>query len=227
MRTSLPTLRYYLEIIALPAFVFLVIHLTGHGFMVLWKTGHGHQDHQESLTELSWSVSDILEFVLSIEFLSGIAFLLLFAWLWSLPILKKWVPCTHEHCHTELSTPHILASAAFCLHFFPEAGVRNILFQNAFSGEVINILGFIAFAAHFLVDILITIILSNYFTTTRAKGISIGIIAFVWMLAFFAGEHLTEYIPVSTEGIIFLISGFLLAMFIHKPHRPIIKCSSC
>jgi len=218
MKTSLLLTRYYLEILALPAFVFLVIHLSGHGIGILLFG----EDHEHESTDTM-----AIQNLYSLEVLIGLFFLFLFTWLWHRPILKKWVPCTHEHCHSEYKTAHILAIVAFCIHFFPEAGVRKILLENAFSGEVISVLGIIAFAAHFLVDILVTISLSGYFPTQREKILSVMIIVVVWTLAFFSGEHFAENIPSAAEGVVFVFSAFLLAMFVHMPHKPVIRCETC
>lgn len=335
MNNTLLKIRYYLEIIALPAFIFLIIHLSGHGFTTLFlgEEDHGHAPHEENIEvseeemkhlissyshsrereyceeaggewldefyecemmgstlcepgtncqqvkkefcendlhgtyqecaspcrndpesefcitscaevcsvdpqkelheellhedEHPFEISEIGHFFWNLEFTSGIFFLILFAWLWHQPSLRKWVPCTHEHCHSESQAAHILAIVAFCLHLFPEAGVRNALFDGAFGGEIIHALGWIAFAAHFLVDVIVILVLSSYFGTKKQFGLSLVVIAITWMVAFILGEQLTNNIPASAEAILFLVSAFLLAMFVHKPHRPVTECKTC
>ncbi len=239
--------RYYLEIIALPAFIFLVIHLAGHGMMAFVEEGHhhGHHEvehheemhheagqeeevpHEEEHQEL-FDLHELIESFFTVEVLSGILLLLLFVWIWHRPAFKKWVPCQHEHCHHKLKIPHLLAIFALCLHFFPEAGVRHVLLEKVFAtGSVENILGFVGFVAHFFVDVIIALVISLYWKTRCGFFLSFVGIAVVWILAFWVGGHVAENISHEAEGILFLVSAFLLAMFVHKPHKPVTECQDC
>jgi len=204
MQKILLRLRYYLEIVALPVFAYLVFHLAGHGVASLT---HVHE----------------------LEIVAGVLLLVLFTWLWHTPALQKWVPCSHDHCHTELPLSHVLAVIALCLHFFPEAGVRQELLHGAMEGEITSVLGYIGFAAHFLVDIIVMIVLSSYWKTGLGKIISFFFIVGMWLLAFYLAEeagHAHEHGEAGYEAWLFLISAFLLAMFIHKPHKPK-HCEGC
>ncbi|MCF7906185.1 hypothetical protein K9L63_03305 [Candidatus Gracilibacteria bacterium] len=218
--------RFYLEIIALPVFLFLVIHLSGHGIMTLLETGDHEHEHAETMAGTASGIHDWIEIFFTVEVLSGMLLLLFFVWLWHRPVLKKWVPCSHVHCHHKLEVPHLLAIIALCLHFFPEAGVRHELLKNAFEGGMINTLALIGFAAHFLVDVIVAVLISSYWSTRRAQFLSFGSIALVWIIAFQAGQHIEELIPHMAEGVLFLVSAFLLSMFVHMPHRPPV-CGKC
>ncbi len=225
MTKSLLTARYYLEIIALPAFIFLVIHMSGHGISSLIEgDAHNHNhshEHAHPHEELS-----MLDSFLSIEVLGGIALMILFVSIWNLSALKKWVPCAHDHCHSKLKASHIFAIFAFCLHFFPEASIRYILLQKAIAGEMSSIAGIIAFAAHFLVDIIVAILLSSYWKNKKEFSLCLGFIITCWFIALWVGQNIAENVPPSAEIILFITSAFLLSMFIHKPHKPK-HCSKC
>lgn len=212
-------IRYYLEIIALPAFIYLVTHLSGHGLALLIEGHHehGHGGH-------AGEHHGFLETFFTPEILSGILALILFVWLWHRPSLKKWVPCGHDHCHGELPVSHVLATIALCLHFFPEASIRHELMHHA--EDTMSVLGLIGFGTHFLVDIIVAIALSSYWKTTYAFWLSLIAIAGVWVLAFFSADFLVAQIPETAEGILFIVSAFLLAMFVHKPHKPV-ECKEC
>ncbi len=228
MNQTLLKLRYYLEIIAVPVFVWLVAHLSGHGLMILLESGYDHAHHHgRHEGRHGFDLPAMLEFFLTVEVLSGVLILLLFTWLWHLPALKKWVPCSHEHCHGEVPISHTLAIVALCLHFFPEAGVRHELFHGMMSGEMISILGVIGFSAHFFIDVIVALMVSSYWKTKQGFALSFGSIAVVWLVAFFTAEPFVDHIPTSAEGILFLMSAFLLAMFVHKPHHPVLNCEGC
>lgn len=223
-------LRYYLEMIALPAFIFLVVHLSGHGMMVFLEGGeqsHGHHEHHEGVHEKGFGLHEIIESIFTVEILIGILWLLLFTWIWHRPMLKKWVPCSHDHCHHKLPLPHVFAIIALCLHFFPEAGVRHALLTEALGGSTLNIMGLIGFLSHFFVDVIVAIILSLYWKMVHARWISFLGIVCCWLVAFSIGEHIIEYLPETGESVLFLSSAFLLAMFVHKPHKPVIHCGDC
>jgi len=202
-------IRYYLEIIALPAFVYLVAHLSGHGLTLLVSGDHEHNHHEET--------HSLIETIFSVEVLNGILALILFTWLWHRPNLKKWVPCNHDHCHGELPISHVLATVALCLHFFPEAAIRHELIDDYDS--TLGLIGLVGFGAHFLVDIIVSVSLSSYWKTKKGFWISLGLITATWFAAFFFAESLLGHLPHSVEGILFVVSAFLLAMFIHKPHK--------
>ncbi len=203
MRQLLHQFRFYLEIIALPVFLFLIVHLSGHALGTFLKV------EREDF-----------------EILGGLFFLVLFVWLWHRPFLKKWVPCSHIHCHHKPEVPHLLAIIALVLHFFPEAGVRHELLTRAFEGGVVNTIALIGFAAHFLVDVIVAVLISSYWQTRKAQLISFGSIALVWIVAFWLGKHVGNFFPEPAEGVLFLVSAFLLAMFVHMPHKPIV-CGRC
>ncbi|MCF7917530.1 hypothetical protein K9L27_00805 [Candidatus Gracilibacteria bacterium] len=227
MRTFLFQIRYYLELIALPAFIFLVIHLSGHGLVALTEKNHDHEHHEEIHTGIDFDIHELAEKILTVEILGGILLLIFFTWLWHRPNLKKWVPCNHDHCHHKPEIPHLLAIFALCLHFFPEAGIRYELLQKAFEGGILNILGLLGFGAHFLVDVIVAGLISSYWSTSWARWTSFGVIALVWLVALGVSESFMDTIPSSAEPILFLISAFLLSMFVHKPHKPIKECHHC
>ncbi|HEY5714180.1 MAG TPA: hypothetical protein VIT68_02405 [Candidatus Gracilibacteria bacterium] len=220
LKKNLLHLRYYLEILAVPAFAGLIIHLAGHGSLLLWE---GEHDHSAEILEKG----TLLETLLTFENLIGIMLLVVFVWVWHRPSFRKWVPCHHDHCHSELPIPHLLAILALCLHFFPEANVRHQLLMGAFAGESLQILALIGFLAHFLIDVIIAIVLSSYWKTRTGVWISFSFIAAVWIFAFTTAKTLSYQIPPSWESFLLVLSAFLLAMFVHKPHRPMPKCKHC
>lgn len=225
MKNTLLQFRYYLEIIAIPAFIFLVIHLSGHGLMMLVEDNHNHDDHGHA--EHGLNVQEILESILTVEVLGGILMLIFFTWLWHLPALKKWVPCSHDYCKSEVPVSHIVAIVALCLHFFPEAGIRQELLHHALEGEIESLMGFLGFIAHFLIDVLIAIILSSYWKTKKGFWTCLTAIVATWLTAFFLAEHFVENIPQALQAPIYLGSAFMLCMFIHKPHKPQKKDCGC
>ena len=217
-------LRYWLEIVALPIFVFLVIHLAGEGFWSLLEGAHEHVSlhEEESFRE------SLLEFFWSKEVLVGVLLCLLFIRLWRKTFLKKWVPCAHEHCHHEVNkVPHVLAILVLCVHFFPEAGIRYSLLTEVQGGGFLNVLGVIGFLAHFLVDIIVMIFLSLYWKSRASSVISFFMIFFCWVVALLIGDQVISFFPESIEGGILLVGAFFLAMFIHMPHKPIASCKAC
>ncbi len=227
MTKSLLTARYYLEIIALPAFIFLVVHLSGHGLMSLVEGDeHNHENTHSHEHHEGFCLHGIIDSIFTLEVLGGILLMILFVGIWNLSIFKKWVPCAHDHCHNKLKASHLFAIMAFCLHFFPEASIRYILLQNAIAGEITSIAGAIAFLAHFLVDIIVAILLSSYWSNKKEFTICLGFIITCWFIALWGGQHIAENIPASAEVVLFLTSAFLLSMFIHKPHKPK-HCTHC
>lgn len=194
--------------ISVPIFAFLVVHLSGHGMMLFLEEGHTHEHDEHHL----------LDMIFNTEILSGILLLILFVWLWNRPGLKKWVPCCHTNCSHTSKISHIMATVAFCLHFFPEAGIRHEMFMDAFDGNTLHLIGAAGFLAHFLIDIIIAVILSSFWKKPQA-AFSFLIIAASWMTAFLNAENFSGIFSESAEGVVFLVSAFLLAMFVHKPHR--------
>ncbi len=227
MKNILLRLRYWMEFFAFPVFAFLVIHLAGHGIMIFLEDEHDHAHHHGSGHEHGFDIHGLLEMFFSVEVLSGILLGLMFVWIWHRPKMKKWVPCSHEHCHKELPLPHLLATAALCLHFFPEAGVRHMMLEKALNGDMFHLLGFVGFLAHFVVDLVATILLSLYWKTNRARIISFLGITMCWFLALFVGLNFWDHVPEGVEGTVFLLSAFFLAMFVHAPHKPVLDCKSC
>ncbi len=219
MSPKLLKLRYYLEIISLPAFIYLVIHLTGHGVMKIKHIGLEAIDHESD----SW-----LNQLFSLETLSGCLLLVLFVWIWYRPSFKKLVPCSHEHCHTEARITHILAIIALCLHFFPESVVRSSLLNEQIAQGNLNLFVALGFGSHFLVDIIVAIIISSYWSDNKQFSLSLGVISAVWVLAYFTAGYVDSFVTNPyLQGISFILGGFILSMFVHKPHKPVVKCHSC
>jgi len=206
--------------VSVPIFVFFVIHLSGHAVMLFLEHDHRHEAHAHVHAEHFW------ESVITLENFWGLLGLLVFIWIWHRPVFHKWVPCRHDHCHRELPISHLLAIVAFCLHFFPEAAVRHHLIEDFSFEQFTSFFGAIGFLSHFLVDIIIAVVLSSYFAQNFQRFLSFLVIVSVWILALFSGEHFGEEIPPVMEGLFFLLSAFLLAMFVHRPHKPKI-CKQC
>ena len=83
---KLANLRYYFEIISIPIFAYFVIHLVGHGFLSLQDVHHTHAHHGDHAT------------FFSPDFFAGVAGLVVFTAIWNLKFMKKFVPCSHDHC---------------------------------------------------------------------------------------------------------------------------------
>jgi len=226
----LSKIRYYFEIICLPAFIILALHLASDGVLKLAGGEHHHQGYANySFSSPMGSLlnttgygshhgnkSISLETLLSFENIIAVALLLFFVWIWHTSLLKKWVPCSHTHCHKEQRSSHIVASIALCFHFFPEAEMRQALLleQNI---NVINIISSIAFISHFIVDIVVAIFLSLYWQKRWQFWLSLAVISSIWIATtIFAASHDGEYF---SNVYMLLVSSFLLAMFIHKPHK--------
>jgi len=225
MNQRLRKFRYYLEIISVPIFAWLVIHLAGHGMMLLKGGEHGHEDHGHD--EHAHEAGINLEFFLSTEVLAGVVALLLFAWIWHRPLMKKLVPCSHDHCHHATIWPHILASVAFVFHFFPESKIRYELLHDFDWASIANIVGAIGFFSHFAVDLILMFMLSQFWAKRWQRWTS-GVLMFAtWVLAFRVGEKGGLPIEGIGEPIVLLISAFLLAMFVHMPEKPKLDCASC
>lgn len=260
--------RFYLELIALPFFIYLVIHMGGHGLMLLVEPDHDHghhvesthheeephadevhredheeeaheeheneahqDDHDEAHDEEKHTDEEHHEEhnehhpFINTEVLGGVLLLIFFAWIWHRPALRKWVPCIHECCdHDKVPWTHILATFAFVLHFFPEAEIRHNLLEGLSVESFITAAGLIAFAAHFLVDIIVGINLSLYWHRPIHTIVSFLVIVGAWVGAFMIGEHSSLEFHGTAEGILMLVSAFLLSMFVHKPHRTKPNC---
>jgi hypothetical protein len=195
--------------------------LGGHGLTSLIgtpeKLNSEHAETHIQTIEFDWH--EAVEWLISLETLSGIWLLAIFVWVWHRPKLKKLVPCSHDHCQHLAIWPHIFASMAFVFHFFPEAGIRQQLIANFQWGDFVTIAGLVGFLAHFFVDIVVIILLSSFWPEWWQKISSFTLLAGLWLLSFWVGTSFHwEELPVS-EGVILLISAFLLAMFVHKPHK--------
>ncbi len=203
-------LRSVLELITLIAFFYLVVHLNGHAILLLLD--HGHADHHH-ITETVSIVSHWEEWAW------GIGISLLFIGIWQKTPLRHLIPCQHEHCHTEKPLSHLLAIGALCLHFFPEAGIRYSLLET-FSFQWESVLVLVGFISHILVDILITFHLASYWNTLPKRILCVLFIGSIWGVAFFAHNWIDVIFSHTTEGLFLLISGFILSMFLHLPHKP-------
>ena len=270
---NLPLYRYYLEILAVPVFAFLVIHLSGHALMLVADPEHDHgshanhaeeihedehgddqhdDDHEEKEHEIEEDHHDeedehneyqeaaagghddhghgeglSLTYLLSTEVLGGVLALILFAWLWHLPALKKLVPCSHDHCHHKTVWPHVAATVAFAFHWFPEAQVRYELLHDFSSVNWLDIVAVIGFASHFIVDAIILVLLVSFWPQMWQK-LGLGfVLAAVWAASFWVGHNGGLHIEGAAEPLVLLVSAFLLAMFVHKPHKPEPACTSC
>ena len=135
----LRTVRYWVEIFSLPFFIYLVIHLSGHGAVVLVDGDHESHDsfaesqehhsdeasnyddveltHQKDMHHSS-GTQDVHSEYISEELLFGTLFLLVFIWIWHRKGMRRLVPCTHEHCHSHiLILVHVFAIFAFTALF--------------------------------------------------------------------------------------------------------------
>jgi len=227
MKTSLRQFRYYLEILSVPIFAWLVIHLSGHGLMLLKGGDHDEHGHEEAHDEHGHEAGIDLEFLLSTEFLAGVLALILFAWIWHRPFMKKLVPCSHDKCHHTSIWPHLLASVAFVFHFFPESQIRYELLHDFDWSSILNIVGAFGFVSHFFIDLILILMLSQFWKEAWQRWVSGLSMLAVWALAFWVGERGGFHVEGLGEPIILIVSAFLLAMFIHKPEQPTPDCSDC
>lgn len=237
---SLFSLRFFFELLALPFFIFLVIHMAGHGAMLLFEGDeHNHSfEHEDEAVFVSEmegvetlhdeTHQETHDFsLLSEEGLFGLLFLLVFVWIWHRPTLHRWVPCAHEHCHTEKRLVHLLAIGAFCIHFFPEAGVRHELLDTFTTASFLSLAALFGFVSHFLVDLIVAVILASYFHKPAEQILALLLITALWILAYFSGSALFVWMSHGVESVIYLLGAFLLAMFIHLPHPPKKHCETC
>ncbi len=206
------TIRNVLEWISAPLFAFIAVHMAGHGTFLLLGDDH---DHGHGAEEAAEGALHFLEGVLSPEMLVGVLLLILFVWLWHRPALQKLVPCGHTNCQHTSFWPHILATVAFVVHFFPEADLRLEMMEE--TNTVLNIAGIIAFASHFIIDIIVGIMISLYWPKTHQKVISFVLLCGVWFLAFLTAHSGIELFHES--GILTLLGAFFLSMFVHVPNH--------
>ena len=210
--------RYWLEIIVLPIFVFLVIHLAGEGFWRFFEI-----EPHDSLED-----HFVLTSLLNKELIVGLFLLLFFVVLWRKTFLKKWVPCAHEHCHHEENKfSHVLAMVVLCVHFIPEAGIRYALLMNLYGDGVLNVLVGVGFVVHFFLDVIVMLFLSLHWKRRMYSVLSFLSLFMCWLLALYFGEMIMISISSAFEGVLLLVSAFLLAMFIHCPHKPVLDCRDC
>ena len=99
-------IRYYLEIVSVPIFAFLIVHLAGHGSMLFLESDHDHGHHYEDAHHAS---EGLLADIFTLEALIGVIFMVIFVLLWHTKVLRRFVPCSHDHCHTGVSISHLFA----------------------------------------------------------------------------------------------------------------------
>jgi hypothetical protein len=214
--------RYWLEMLAVPMFAFLVIHLSGHGLMLLSDSEHVHEGHDVE-TEVSFGISSFL----TVEVLGGILALIFFVWVWHRGFMKKFVPCSHDHCHHKTVWPHLLAALAFVFHFFPESEIRSEMMRDFDFHSLLSLSGLLGFFSHFLVDLIIAILLSSFWPKTWQKVSFFLALSACWILAFYWAESEIFHLEGLAEPVVLLLSAFLLSMFVHKPHKPKPVCTHC
>ena len=214
----LSNLRYYFEILSLPAFVILALHLASNGVLKIMggEHHHGHDDASSMGSLLEHGHQSIsLETIFSVENIIAVVLLLFFVWIWHTNFLKKWVPCSHTLCHKEQKSAHIIATIALCAHFFPEAELRQALLLEQ-DINLISLISSFVFISHFIVDVMVAIFLSLFWQKRWQVWLSLAAISSIWIATtIFANSHDGVYF---SNAFILLLSSFLLAMFIHKPH---------
>ena len=245
---KLTTLRYYLEIISVPVFAFLIIHLGGHGLMLLKDPDHHHGSHENQLSHEGESAEEhalheeesvnthhdahddhgsLIDLILSAETLGGILLLLLFIWIWHRPMMKPLVPCAHDHCNHKTIWPHLFASFAFVFHFFPESSIRYELMKNFDFHHLLSLAEAIGFLSHFAVDVIIMVLLGLFWVEVWQRVLFYVIVISLWALSFYVGAQGGLHLEGLAQPLVLILSAFLLTMFIHKPHKPKPVCNSC
>ncbi|HIO91988.1 MAG TPA: hypothetical protein EYG68_03985 [Leucothrix mucor] len=221
----LSKIRYYFEIVSLPLFIILALHLASNGVLKMMGGEH-HHGHDDSFSSPMGSLLDhghesiSLDTIFSVENIIAVVLLIFFVWIWHTSLLKKWVPCSHTLCHKEQKSAHIIATIALCAHFFPEAELRQALLLKQNINLISSISSF-AFISHFIVDVMVAIFLSLFWQKRWQVWLSITAISSVWIATtIFANSHEGVYF---SHAFILLLSSFLLAMFIHKPHSGNLK----
>ncbi len=210
--------RFFLELISFPFFIYLVFHFAAHGTGKILSV---------YFSDFFNSSVDNFGNILLYKKVIGVLFLCIFVYFWHRPAMKKMLPCSHEHCHGTKYL-HILAIFAFVLHFFPEAILRHEIvqeFMTDYEKNLVSFAGVIGFGAHFLVDVVTGIMLSLYFKSGTTKVFSFLFIVSVWLIAFFIQTNILELFSENIEGIVLLLGAFLLAMFVHLPHKPSFECT--
>ena len=267
----LSQLRFYLELISVPVFAWLVIHMSGHGLMLLKDPHHSHDHHAETTYEVhadenhteershedesheeehhgdehknthddhakeSYTGHDAhdhgafigLNYWLSAEVLGGILALVFFVWLWHTQYLKPFVPCSHDRCTHKAIWPHLFATVAFVFHWFPESKLRHDLLAEFNAHRAEDIITALGFASHFLVDVIVLILLSSFWPKLWQKLFSGGLLLVFWALSVWVGKKGGLALSGISEPVILIFSAFLLAMFVHRPHRPEPECATC
>lgn len=214
----LPLIRYYLEIISVPIFAWLVFHMVGHA-VLMGLVPHDPLDIVPSTGFEKWYGV--------IENTGGVLGLIVFVWLWHRPMLKKLVPCSHDHCHHKTMWPHLLASGAFVLHWLGEAEIRNEILNNFSAQNLTDIAAAFGFASHFLVDIIVMVLLITFWSQPWQKMVATSAMLGAWGASFYLGAAGHLHLEGRAEPVVLLLSAFLLAMFVHKPHKPAPACKTC
>lgn len=138
----LSKIRYYFEIIFLPAFIILALHLDSVGVLKIMggEHSHGYADQLNfspipSLVQKYGHSHESIgaETMLSFENIIAVVLLIFFVWIWHTSHLKKWVPCSHTHCHKEQKSAHIIATIALCAHFFQKQNYVRHCYSNKIS----------------------------------------------------------------------------------------------
>lgn len=222
IKNNLPTIKYYLEIISIPIFAYLVFHLAGHSFAEFFAdAGHGHEHTHD---DHSHGELDIF------EILGGVFALIIFTLIWNTKKMKRFVPCSHTHCHGEKIFGHILASLVFVFHFFPESVIRYNFIESFDIVPLLSVFGLIAFASHFFIDLTIIFLISSYWKEMWQKIMSMILMIGTYIISYYVGKNggLELHFLGEFEIFIGLISAFVLAMFIHIPEKPNRKsCNRC
>lgn len=210
-------LRTVLEWISLPFFVFLVVHMGGHGALSLFGGHHDHAPHAESHTAHEYT-HGITSF-LNEETLVGVLLLLVFVWAWHRPALARLVPCRHQACQHHSPWPHVLATVAFVFHFFPEAHLRAEFLHHP--ENLLSLAGLVAFGAHFLVDVIVSATLSFYWPKNWQKILNFSLIVLFWSAAIWSAQQNID--GLHFEGLMSIIGAFFLSMFVHSPNHALKK----
>ncbi len=205
--------RYYLEIVSVPIFIFLTLHLINIFLSSFGSFSHDHDHSHDNFFSI------IVDFF-SLQNLLAILILGLFVNVWHNPKMKNFVPCSHSVCTHKEKIGHFLASLAFIFHLFPESIIRYQIISDFQTGDFLIILASVGFLTHFLIDIIIVFLLSSFFWRKNfQKLVSFFIFFIFWLFSLWVGKNGGMNLGNSLEPVLFLISAFLLSMFIHKPHK--------
>ena len=160
IKNNLPIIKYYLEIISIPIFAYLVFHLAGHSFAEFFTEGHAHEEHAHGESKI-------------LEIAAGVFALIIFTLIWNTKKMKKFVPCTHTHCHNEKIFGHILASIILFSTSFPESAIRYNFIESFDFVSILSFVGAVAFTSHFFIDVIIIFLISSYWKNTWQKITSV------------------------------------------------------